>query len=689
MNINEIRKSYEELKNSWEIQTIYSWNYIDNEDIINWKKIAYKVNKHSEWLENDDIKNLIEQNKNAIILKLLSDAWKLNKWKKVALKKFIGNYISKLTILEEQELLSKILYYLDFYELHNFWWSDKLDDEIIENHNLFSKWEILFELLYYNSILPEYTNQKQFNEDMDNFLSRLENSISWIKENTTPINFVPINPSTVWNYMDDMSTYSIFWSKKINKWIIKNISYKFHLWQKIDINELNEFSFSFLVEDSIISREEFLRYLKHILKLQNIWNNEYIYWSDNNFGFSIYVKENFYKDSPNKKLEEIQNFKWDFESIWFEFSIYANSKKDLEPEDELANACYSLPRVSESILNDLFSTYKNDKSDIYPEKKEYFDLVNYLNFNENHTDNVVDSDDFLPLWKWFDFNFWNKTIQKNNLSIEKVSLDDLIINDKLKAELERLIKFYKNRDFFINNWGSIPTWILLYWLPWGWKTTIAKILAWESNSWFYIVEPNIQWEYVWQSENNLKARFDEAKKHVDKTWQNSIIFIDEAENLFPKRWDKDHKEWMLSVLLQEMDWIDSRYKWKITYVFATNRKDILDPALLNRVDKNLEIPMPSVSQLEQIIDLNIKNKMKIIKDKMYEKADIDIQLIAKKIEWKSGRFVKKLIENSHNIWLEKLLSNSNFIMSTEIILESIEFTETEEKNTDKKMWFKV
>lgn len=71
--------------------------------------------------------------------------------------------------------------------------------------------------------------------------------------------------------------------------------------------------------------------------------------------------------------------------------------------------------------------------------------------------------------------------------------------------------------------------------------------------------------------------------------------------------------------------------------------------------------------------------MNLIKDWIYSKSDIDIPLIAKNIEWKSGRFVKKLINNAHNIGLEKLLDDKSFIMTTDIILDSIEFTEAQDK----------
>jgi len=81
--------------------------------------------------------------------------------------------------------------------------------------------------------------------------------------------------------------------------------------------------------------------------------------------------------------------------------------------------------------------------------------------------------------------------------------------------------------------------------------------------------------------------------------------------------------------------------------------------------------------------------MKNIKIPMYGKSDIDIEKIASKSLWKSGRFVKNLIINAHNRWLYEYLKNKDFVMNTDIILSCIDITKDESKNTDKIMWFKL
>lgn len=662
MKTQIFREVHENLKSSWDIQP-------------------------TSWLDKkEDINNIITQNKFAIRNKLMSDANSYNTWKEKALKKFINSYIVKLSVNQDWEFLSKLYYYLNLYDnLLDHSWSEKLDD-ILDNENSHTKAEILYELLFCNTILPDCINQKDFNKKMESFLSRLEKSISSIKKEESPIYISPVNPVTLWDYMEDIQTHSITWSKIIEKWIIKNIFYKFYFWQKIDLNEKNEFSFWVLIENDKISRDDFLVKLSEELKLQKISDKEFIYNFDSNFDYTIYVQENFYLNQNYSSLEEYKKMEEDREfserkKLWFEVKIYAESKKDLNPEEDLANICHSFPIIMSSFLQNIYSLYEENKEniEIFPDKKQVFDLYKYLNFIEYSEDSKIE-------YYWFDSENDDEN-NDNSIVIEDLRLTDLILEEDLKIELERIIKLYKHREFFLKNGGSLVNWLLLSWEPGWWKTTIAKILANESDAWFFHIEWNIESKWVWGSANKLSDKIAEWKKFIDKNNKPAIIFIDEAEALFPKRLEMNYKEWMMSVLLQNMDWIDSKYNWMITFIFATNRKDILDSALLSRIDKNLDIPMPSKENLEKILDLHIWKKMKIIKDKMYENSDIDIKKIAQRILWKSGRFVKKIVQNAHNFWLEKYLDNPKFTMNTSIFLESIKYTETEEES--KKMWFKI
>jgi SpoVK/Ycf46/Vps4 family AAA+-type ATPase len=239
----------------------------------------------------------------------------------------------------------------------------------------------------------------------------------------------------------------------------------------------------------------------------------------------------------------------------------------------------------------------------------------------------------------------------------------------------------------------LPKGILLYWPPWTWKTTITLILAKHSWAWVFVADANQEDSLVWESANNIKKIIDEAKEFIDEKNKPAIIFFDEADTLFSKRWwnVKDFKEWMLSVLLQEMDWFGKKYEWKLTFVFWTNRKDILDSAVLSRVDKQLEIPLPNKEARKKILDLHIKKKMKWLRDtvKMYETANLELDYLAKELKWKSWRFIKNLVKNFHTKALSRFKKDKNFVITNEFILESVRFTEDKWENVDKIMWFKV
>ncbi len=634
-----------------------------------------------------EICDIIESNKIEIRLALIANSAEYNNWKEKALKNFLRSYLLKLSISNDKELLSKLYYYLNVYHLSETWWSDKLDEEILWNVSWFTKIEILYELLFYNTVLPDYKNQEDFNEKMLVFLTRLENSINWNRNKEYPIIITPINPQVLWEYMIDTNKNLICGNKKIESGMIKNISYRFFLWEKLEINEVNEFYFSIFIDSEYITREDFLSYLSDVLWLQKRSDKEFIYKSDANFNFSIYVQENFYLND-----DDFFNEEWweniDTKNLWFEVRIYAWTKRNLEIEEDLANICYSYPRLLEEFLKNIYKNFSKNWDDIFPEKVEIFNLEDYINF-DSWSDYYGNWDDFWGSTLWSIILPQSKNIYiGKNIKIEDVSLSNLILEEDLKKQIESLIKMFKNREYFLKNWWSLPTWMLLSWDPGWWKTTIARILANESDAGFIHIEWNLEWSYVWESANNLVKRIKKAKSYIDKNNKSAIIFIDEAEALFPKRWKEDHKEWMMSVLLQEMDWIDWKYKGKITFIFATNRKDILDKAVISRIEKHLEIPMPSKENLQKIVKLHLDKKIEKTENGMYDNIVINLDTITEKIVGKSGRFVKNLIQNAHNYGLEMKLEDENFVMYKDVILDCIKYTKQEE-NKKESIWFKA
>jgi len=675
------------------VQSIYRDKKTKKRILNKWKETEkeIQIKRTLKWVDLEDIRDLIEQNKEEIRQTIALAIPKLNKNKKAYLNKFITKLISSLSLKSETEFDKYINYYLELVGI-NPW--EEISDELwsmIDETEIYSRKEILEELFLNNILLPETKNQKDFDNKMYGLMKRLTGKAErYLK--SYPVVIPPINTDEYLNYMMEMNNFMVEWKKEIDWGIIDSIWYNFDLSEMEDYVENNDWIFTntlnndckFIIwfrnsYDSKVSRNTIIEHFNKTLSFQKINDSTFLHSNTPDLNFYIKISEEYFKPWITDE-ENISGFT---------INIVAEPRSNIQTEEYFIKVSKQLPGVSEEIVNDLYEAFWRYEKDWvmwdywYPKLQENFVFSQFMNVTWDRKLNYNEDK-----WNW-NTSFWGNEVKGDKeLKIKKIWLSDLILNEKIKKELSWLIKKYKNRDFYLKRWWTFPNWILLFWLPWGWKTTIAKIIANESGAWFFNVKPNIQWEFVWQSENNLKAEFDKAKKHVDTTWENAIIFIDESENLFPARWSKDHKEWMMALLLTEMDWIDEKYKWRITYVFATNRKDILDPALLSRIDKNFEIPMPNVDELEKIIDLHIGEKMKESKDEMYEHSDLDIPKIAKTIKGRSGRFVMKLIKNAHDVWLDELFENSNFTITTETILWAIEFTEVEEKK-DIVMWFKA
>jgi len=693
---SQLKDIHKELKDSWELQSIFS-NEKKITTLKDWTKVeSYKLLDGNK----EDIQNIIEQNKDSILLNLLNDKLpQANKGKRWPLNKFLKEYLLWLSIEEEGNLLTKIDYYLELYELYWLGTNDKLDKEILADKDSFSKIKILFELLFSSSLLPDYKNQKQFNEEMMKFIPRLEKSINKILLKRSPIIIPPINARQILLHLNDRQWYRVLWSKSIKWGLIKQIGYDFYLWERQSINEANEFSFSFLINDeSLLSRSEFIVYLKEILKLPNIQDNkEFLLDSDSFFNYSIYVWEEMFEE----KFMEFDDFKqkW-LDEDWFmyngfEVKIYAQKKRNFQLVEEFSNMCRTLPGLTEKTIKDIYETYwrLNWEEEGFPEKPFVFNVADNLNV-KYEWDNLIDVVDAWVPWSKLTTSDSAKEKYKFYKSEDIwYALEDLVLEKELLDEIEELLDFYEDIDFYIENNWDLPKWIILFWPPWTWKTTITLILAKHSWAWVFVAEANQEDSLVWESANNIKSIIDNAKKFIDETWKPAIIFFDEADTLFSKRWwdVKDFKEGMLSVLLQEMDWFDKKYEWKLTFVFGSNRKDMLDSALLSRADKHLEIPLPNKEAREKILDLHIRKKMKGLKStiNIYEKADIDLELLAKKLEWKSGRFIKNLVKNFHNKALRAFKKDSNFVITNDFILDSVKYTEDKTETIEKVMWFRT
>ncbi len=204
----------------------------------------------------------------------------------------------------------------------------------------------------------------------------------------------------------------------------------------------------------------------------------------------------------------------------------------------------------------------------------------------------------------------------------KVYFKDVAGADEEKAELEEIVEFLRNPEYFTKLGAKIPHGVLLVGPPGTGKTLIAKAVAGEAGVPFYSISGSDFVEmYVGVGASRVRDLFDTAKKNPA-----AIIFIDEIDAVGRHRGaglggGHDEREQTLNQILVEMDGFGSSEG--VIVMAATNRPDILDPALLRpgRFDRQITMNAPDVKGREDILKVHAKNKP-------FE-ADVDLGVIAK------------------------------------------------------------
>jgi len=204
----------------------------------------------------------------------------------------------------------------------------------------------------------------------------------------------------------------------------------------------------------------------------------------------------------------------------------------------------------------------------------------------------------------------------------KVYFKDVAGADEEKAELEEIVEFLRNPEYFTKLGAKIPHGVLLVGPPGTGKTLIAKAVAGEAGVPFYSISGSDFVEmYVGVGASRVRDLFDTAKKNPA-----AIIFIDEIDAVGRHRGaglggGHDEREQTLNQILVEMDGFGSSEG--VIVMAATNRPDILDPALLRpgRFDRQITMNAPDVKGREDILKVHAKNKP-------FEE-DVDLRVIAK------------------------------------------------------------
>ncbi|HEY8191081.1 MAG TPA: ATP-dependent zinc metalloprotease FtsH, partial [Alphaproteobacteria bacterium] len=221
----------------------------------------------------------------------------------------------------------------------------------------------------------------------------------------------------------------------------------------------------------------------------------------------------------------------------------------------------------------------------------------------------------------------------------KVLFDDVAGIEEAKSELQEVVEFLKDPQKFQRLGGKIPKGALLVGPPGTGKTLVARAVAGEAGVPFFTISGSDFVEmFVGVGASRVRDMFEQAKKNAP-----CIIFIDEIDAVGRHRGaglggGNDEREQTLNQLLVEMDGFEANEG--IIIIAATNRPDVLDPALLRpgRFDRQVVIPLPDVKGREKILNVHVK-KVPLAKN-------VDLSILARGTPGFSGADLANLVNEA-------------------------------------------
>ena len=221
----------------------------------------------------------------------------------------------------------------------------------------------------------------------------------------------------------------------------------------------------------------------------------------------------------------------------------------------------------------------------------------------------------------------------------RVTFDDVAGIDEAKEELEEVVEFLRNPQKFSRLGGKIPKGALLVGSPGTGKTLLARAIAGEAGVPFFTISGSDFVEmFVGVGASRVRDMFEQAKKNAP-----CIVFIDEIDAVGRHRGaghggGNDEREQTLNQLLVEMDGFDSNEG--VIIVAATNRKDVLDPALLRpgRFDRQVTVGNPDIKGREKILGVHAR--------KIPLGPDVDLRIIARGSPGFSGADLANLVNEA-------------------------------------------
>ncbi len=222
---------------------------------------------------------------------------------------------------------------------------------------------------------------------------------------------------------------------------------------------------------------------------------------------------------------------------------------------------------------------------------------------------------------------------------EQTTFDDVAGAQGAKTELEEVIEFLKRPERFQRLGGEVPKGVLLVGPPGTGKTLLARAVAGEANvPFFSITGSDFMEMFVGVGASRVRNMFQEAIKAAP-----SIIFIDELDSIGRRRGaglggGHDEREQTLNQLLSEMDGFQPNEG--VIVLAATNRPDILDPALLRpgRFDRRITVDLPSMPARLEILKIHARNKPL--------SSDVDLKKLARSTPGFSGADLENLLNEA-------------------------------------------
>ncbi len=228
---------------------------------------------------------------------------------------------------------------------------------------------------------------------------------------------------------------------------------------------------------------------------------------------------------------------------------------------------------------------------------------------------------------------------KSKIAISTVKFTDVAGADEEKAEVKEIVDFLRDPHKFTQMGARIPRGVLMVGPPGTGKTLLAKAIAGEANVPFFTMSGSDFMElYVGVGASRVRDLFAKAQKHCP-----CLVFIDEIDAIGRQRGTgmgggSDEREQTLNQLLVQMDGFETNEG--IIVIAATNRADILDPALLRpgRFDRQVYINVPDVKGREEILKVHARNKRFA--------QDVDFKQIARVTSGFTGAELENLLNES-------------------------------------------